>query len=227
MIACLPASPGYAWVSRIDWMISRALRSYVLPSNAAAGRSRARTSCWVMVEAPRGLPATVSSPAETMPAGSKPALHPEILVLDGGRRVEDLARQLVECDELALQVAEARQLDLAGPVVDDRLLFERDVGERRDRVGETLRVIVVGAHGHDRAAGDEKAAGREEDDEEDEEDPTDDRAGPSLRSALERPSMALAPSETGLHLRPHDSIGGMNSRMAPGPQVETARRERL
>ena len=74
MIVFLPSSPGKAWVSRIDWMISRALRSYVEPSNAAGGSRRARTSCWVMVDAPRGLPETVSRPAETMPAGSKPGL---------------------------------------------------------------------------------------------------------------------------------------------------------
>ena len=38
------------------------------------------------------------------------------------------------------------------------------------------------------------------------------RSGTSLRSALERPSMALAPREAGLHLWPHDSIGGVNER---------------
>ena len=36
--------------------------------------------------------------------------------------------------------------------------------------------------------------------------------------------MALAPRETGLHLRPHDSIGGVNNGVAPPPLVETARR---
>ncbi len=55
-------------------MISRTLRSQVVSSNAAAGRRRLRTSCWVIVDAPRGRPETVSSPALTMPAGSKPGL---------------------------------------------------------------------------------------------------------------------------------------------------------
>ncbi len=56
-------------------------------------------------------------------------VDPEVLVLDGGRGVDDLAGQLVEGDELALEVAEPGELDLAGPVVDDRLLLEIDVGE--------------------------------------------------------------------------------------------------
>ena len=47
---------------------------------------------------------------------------PERLVLDRGGRVEQDLRDLIELDDLALGVAEARQLDLAGPVVDDRLL---------------------------------------------------------------------------------------------------------
>ena len=29
MICCLPSSPGNAWVTRIDWMISLSLRSTV------------------------------------------------------------------------------------------------------------------------------------------------------------------------------------------------------
>ena len=44
------------------------------------------------------------------------------------------------------------------------------------------------------------------------------RAGPSLGATLERPSVALASRETGLHLWPHDSIGGVNERMAPLPR---------
>jgi len=55
-------------------MISRTLRSYVVPANASGGSNRARTSCWVIVEAPRGRPDSVSRPADTMPIGSKPAL---------------------------------------------------------------------------------------------------------------------------------------------------------
>ena len=39
--------------------------------------------------------------------------------------------------------------------------------------------------------------------------------------------MALAPRETGLHLRPHDSIGSVNGRKAASRLVETARRATL
>ncbi len=73
MICSLPDWPGYSWVRRTDWMISRNLRSYVEPSKAQSGSSLARTSCWVMVEAPRGRPEMVSTPAEMIPTGSKPA----------------------------------------------------------------------------------------------------------------------------------------------------------
>ena len=196
MIVFLPSSPGKAWVSRIDWMISRALRSYVEPSNAAGGSRRARTSCWVIVDAPRGLPETVSSPAETMPAGSKPGLLQKSLSSIDGRRVDDLARQLVVRDELALQVAEAGELDLAGPVVDDRLLFEVDVVERFDRVGKAGGVVVVGAHGKDRTGARGEPGGEEQDDEDDDDDPTDGRACASSRLSLERSTMALATRES-------------------------------
>ena len=178
----------------------------------------------MIVEAPRGLPESVSSPADTMPIGSKPGLDPEVLVLDRGRRVEDLARQLVEGDELALEVAEPRQLDLAGPVVDDRLLLEVDVRERRDGVGQARRVVVVGAHGHERTRPGDQAGRQDEHHEDDEEDLPEGRSGPSLRSALERLSTALAPREGGLHLWPHDSIGGVNERSAASRLVETPRR---
>ena len=80
---------------------------------------------------------------------------------------------------------------------------------------------------NDDAAPREEAACCDEEDEEGEEDLADGRSGPPLRSTLERPSVALAPRETGLHLRPHDSIGGVNERMAPGPLVETTRRAGL
>jgi hypothetical protein len=44
---------------------------------------------------------------------------------------------------------------------------------------------------------------------------------------LERLSVALAPRKTGLHLRPHDSIGGVNGRWTPSLPVETTRRALL
>ena len=79
MISCLPATPGNSWVRRTDWMISRILRSMAVPANADWGRSSARTSCCVIVDAPRELPVRVSRPAERMPAGSKPAFSQNVL----------------------------------------------------------------------------------------------------------------------------------------------------
>ena len=60
-------------------MISLIFRSYVLPSNALAGRSRARTSCWVIVDAPRARPRTVSYAADMIAIGSKPAFCQYVL----------------------------------------------------------------------------------------------------------------------------------------------------
>ncbi len=72
--------------------------------------------------------------------GIEPGVLPEGLVLDRGRRIEDDRRDLVERDDLALGVAEPRQLDLARPVVDDRLLGQDDVVHRlRLREGRVRR----------------------------------------------------------------------------------------
>jgi hypothetical protein len=60
-------------------MISRILRSSRLPANALGGRRRARTSCWVIVEPPRGLPLRVSSVAEMKPPTSKPGFDQKSL----------------------------------------------------------------------------------------------------------------------------------------------------
>ena len=155
-------------------------------------------------------------------------VDPEVLVLDRGRRVDDLAGQLVVGHELALEVAEAGQLDLAGPVVDDRLLLEGDVGQGLDRIREAGGVVVVGPHGDDGAGPGQEATREDEHHEDDEKDLTDGRRScPTLRATVERPSMALAPRETGLHLRPHDSIASVNQRMPASNLVETARRSDL
>ena len=74
-------------------MISRIFRSSRLPSKALGGSRRARTSCWVIVEPPRGRPLIVSTVAETKPAEVEAGVDPEVLVLDRGRGVEDLRRQ--------------------------------------------------------------------------------------------------------------------------------------
>ncbi len=80
MIRCLPASPGKAWVTRIDWMISLSLRLAVTWVSAVPSslRSRWRTSCWVMVDAPRVRPRTASRPADMIPTGSKPEFSQKV-----------------------------------------------------------------------------------------------------------------------------------------------------
>ena len=170
------------------------------PSNASGGRRRCadellgdrRCAAWLA----RDRVETGRDDARRVEA----RVAPEVLVLDRGRRVDDLARELVERDELALQVAEAGQLDLAGPVVDDRLLLEVDVVERFDGVGQTGGVVVVGAHGKDRTGARGEPGGEEKDDEDDDDDPTEGRSCPSSRLSLERSTMALATRESGLHL---------------------------
>ena len=80
MICCLPVCPGNAAVRRADWMTSLALRRYTSPpgSTTSAGSSRARTSCWVIVDAPRPLPWTVATAAETMAVTSKPSFSQNV-----------------------------------------------------------------------------------------------------------------------------------------------------
>ena len=81
MIVCLPSVPGKACVRRIDWMISLIFRSTFLLGSctSSAGSRRWRTSCWVMVLAPRAWPLTESSAADTMASGSKPVFVQKVL----------------------------------------------------------------------------------------------------------------------------------------------------
>ena len=81
MICCLPVAPENASVRRIDWMISLSLRSAVRFGSwtRSSSRSRARTSCCVMVEAPRLLPRSESRAAEMIATGSKPAFSQNVL----------------------------------------------------------------------------------------------------------------------------------------------------
>jgi hypothetical protein len=87
--------------------------------------------------------------------------------------------------------------------------------------------MVVGAHGEDHAGAREEPGGEEQDNEDDNDDPTEGRSGPSSRLSLERPSVALATRESGLHLWPHDSIGGVIERKPASRFVETPRRSTL
>ncbi len=76
MMRSLPSRPGYACVTRIDWMISLILRSTrrSWSCTSSPGSSRWRTNCWVIVDAPRASPEIVSRPAAMMLSGSKPVL---------------------------------------------------------------------------------------------------------------------------------------------------------
>jgi hypothetical protein len=128
-------------------------------------------------------------------------VRPELLVLDGGRRVEHLVGDRVERDDLALQGAEAGQLDLPGAVVDDRRLVEIEIREDRLGVGQALGVLVVHADGEDSA----HEAGREGEGHEDEgngdgDAPDRSRATPSLGAPRDRSAMPLAPREACLHV---------------------------
>ena len=152
-------------------------------------------------------------PADRVDAGRddgeriESGVAPEVLVLDRGGRIEHFAGDVLELHQLALEIAEAGQLDLAGPVVDDRLLLELDVVEGRGGQRESGRIVVVRADDGDEA--DERHEERAQ------EHGGNDRAenGRDVGSATPRrafsngSSVALAPCEAGLHLGPHDSIG--------------------
>ena len=72
---------------------------------------------------------------------------PERLVLDRGGRVDELGRDLVEGHEIPAIAAQRREQDLAGAVVDGRLLFEADRFERVSRLGQARRDRPVDGEG--------------------------------------------------------------------------------
>ena len=81
MTRSLPATPGYVSLRRIDWRISLALRTYRSEPGAttSAGSIRARTSCWVIVDAPRSLsPLAFSAIADRIACASKPAFSQNV-----------------------------------------------------------------------------------------------------------------------------------------------------
>ena len=130
MIVRLPSLRGRPRVTRTDWMISLSLRSMIRSGSlTSSGSSRRwRTSCWVIVDAPRSSPRSVSRAAAAMPIGSTPVFVqkvPSSIAVGAG---ED--RDLLEGDRLApLAGVEACQLDLAGTVVDDRFGDELELLE--------------------------------------------------------------------------------------------------
>ncbi len=114
-------------------MISLSLRLAVTWVSAVPSslRSRWRTSCWVMVEAPRGPAADGVEARRHDPDRVEARVLPEGAVLDGRGGVHEDGRDLVEGDDLAVELAEAGELDLLRPVVDDRLLRQLDALEQR------------------------------------------------------------------------------------------------
>ena len=125
-------------------MISRIFRSSRLPSNAL-GRQEAGAD-----ELLGDRRAAARMAGEGVERGRDEAgevearVRPEVLVLDRGRRVEELGRDLVEGDELALELAELASIDLARAVGDRRLLVEGQVAQGVLRIGQALAVVVVG-----------------------------------------------------------------------------------
>jgi hypothetical protein len=114
-------------------MISLAFRTYLSAPAAVAsvGSRRARTSCWVMVEAPRSpAPLALSPP----PRGSPPRHNrcsAESPVLGRCGRVEDEGGTSAKVTTRRSSRWKC-QLDLARPVVEDRRLGERAAGARTD-----------------------------------------------------------------------------------------------
>ena len=167
MICCLPSSPCSAkyCVTRIDWMISLSLRSNVRsPSCSRSGSSRrARTSCWVIVEAPRLLPRNESRPAATIAQRVEAGVLPEGLVLDRGRGVEHERWDVLEGHDIALELAEAGDLDLTGAVEEHGLLGQGVVGQLLGRF-EVAREGAIDRQRGDRGQDPDGGQEREHDD---------------------------------------------------------------
>ena len=137
-----------------------------------------------------------------MPIGSKPGFVQNSWSSIDGRRIEHLARDVAERDDLAAERAEPGELDLARPVVDDRGLLEVELVEDLLGIGQAGGVLVVHAHGKDDAnePGEERQ-GDEDDGDRDEDAADRFRSTRSLGAPVDRSAMPLAPREACLHLR--------------------------
>ncbi len=154
-------------------------------------------------------------------------IRPEALVLDRRRRIEHLIGDACERRDLATQRAQACQLDLPGPVVDDRLLFEPEIVECLAGVGQALCVEVVRGHREQRPSAGRQDRHEDEDDRDGDEDAAEDRSASPGRATMQRASMTLPPGQGGLHLSPHDSIGFVNDRTCAAASGQTPRRTAL
>ena len=141
MTRSLPTTPGYASLRRIDWRISLAFRMYRSEPGAttSSGSIRARTRCWVIVDAPRSLsPLSVLGDCRQIACGSKPGFSQNVrssaVVV-----VKDQPGHIVVGDDPWLDGLETTQLDLAVTVIEDRWLGERqrfELGRVRQVLGQ-------------------------------------------------------------------------------------------
>ena len=98
-------------------MISRIFRSSRLPLNASAGQQAGADELLGDRRAAAGMALERVERRRDEAGEIEARVRPEVLVLDRGRRVDELGRQLVVGHELALELTEPRELHLAGPVV--------------------------------------------------------------------------------------------------------------
>ena len=102
----------------------------------SSGSRRARTSCWVIVDAPRSLvPGRVLGDGRDQGGRVDAGVVPERAVLGGRRGVEDQGRDVGVVDDAATLVLEPTELHLAVTVVHDRRLGEGQLAELA-RVGQ-------------------------------------------------------------------------------------------
>ena len=143
--------------------------------------------------------------------GVEAGVLPERLVLDRGRRIDELGRDVLVRDELAAVRAEAREEHLPGAVVYARLLVVDDGLEGLGRVGEVL--------GEERVPGDDRGrteeSGKEDGPEEEDCDGCDRVAAcsTSARATAGGNSPTLPPGEAGLHVWRDDTMRGMDARL--------------
>ena len=165
-MACLPSSPGYASVTRIDWMSSLILRSPRRPDSCMTSVGQElladellgdrRAAARVAGEGVEGR----RDDAQRVEAG----VGPERLVLDGRDGVGEDGRHVVPGDDRASLAAggDARQHRLAVAGVDDRFLGEDD-GLEVVRVGQAAAVDDGGADdGHEAEDGRQRERAEDE-----------------------------------------------------------------
>jgi len=164
----------------------------------------------VIVDPPRGWPASVSRVAATKPPRSKPGFFQKSLSSTAVVASISSGRDVREGHQRAVQLAERRELDLAGSVIDDGRLVEREVVEGGQRIGQIPAVVGIGA---DRA--DESNATQDEEAGEEQQRDGESDATPGATSTSapcgSGATVPLTPLEARLH------VGGRYHRVREGP----------